>query len=197
MNNERPATATPKVSFAVQLFRPLARAWLSLNGWHVVGEMPALDKFMIIAAPHSTNWDLPHTLAAGIHFGVRVHWMGKASLFKWPFGGFMRWLGGIPVDRSQSNNAVAQMVDAFGKAERLIVVIAPEGTRGGGAARWKSGFYHIAMGAKIPLVLCFIDYKSKRVGVAQMFYPTGTYEADLAAIQAVYAPFMPTPPTGS
>ena len=175
-----------KPSFAVRLFRPVGRLWLRATGWHIEGEMPNVPKFIIVAAPHSSNWDLPHVLAAGLEFGVRVHWMGKDSLFKWPYGGFMRWLGGIPVDRSKANNAVAQMVERFAQEDKLILVIPPEGTRGK-VSRWKSGFYHIAVGAKIPLALGFLDYKRKAAGIAKVFYPTGDYEKDLAEIQAFYA----------
>ena len=133
-------------SLAVRLFRPLGRLWLRANGWRIEGEMPNLPKFIIVGAPHTSNWDLPYTLAAGLHYGVRVHWMGKDSIFKWPYGGLMHWLGGIPVDRSKPNNAVAQMVEKFAASDRLVVVIPPEGTRGK-ITRWKTGFYHIAVGA--------------------------------------------------
>lgn len=173
-------------SLAVRLFRPLGRLWLTATGWRVEGEMPALPKFIIVAAPHSSNWDLPYVLAAAVHYGVRVHWLGKASIFKWPFGGFMRWLGGIAIDRSQANNVVEQMVQKFNDADRLIVVIPPEGTRGE-VSRWKSGFYHIAHGAEIPLALGFLDYKRKVAGIARVFYTSGNYDADLAEIQAFYA----------
>lgn len=175
-----------KPSTAVRIFRPLGRLWLWTTGWRVDGEMPNLPKFVIVAAPHTSNWDLPYVLAAAVHYGVRVHWMGKRSIFKWPFGSFMRWLGGIPVDRRQANNAVAQMVQKFAETERLIIVIPPEGTRGK-IERWKSGFYHIAHGAQIPLALGFLDYKRRIAGIARVFYPTGDYEADLAEIQAFYA----------
>lgn len=178
-----------KPSWALTLLRPLGRVWLWATNMRVVGEMPDMAKFVIIAAPHKTNWDLPHTLAVGLHYGLPIKWMGKASLFKWPYNGFMRWLGGIPVDRSKSNNAVAQMIEAFDAANELFVVIPPEGTRSD-VQRWKSGFYHIAHGAKVPIVLAFIDYKKREVGVSQVFYPTGDYEADLVRIQAVYAPLM-------
>ena len=177
-------------SMFVRVLRPLGNAWLRAGGWTVVGEMPDLPKFIIVAAPHKTNWDLPNALAAGLHYGLRINWMGKESLFKGPFGGFMRWLGGISIDRSKSNNAVAQMIDAFAAADQLVVVIPPEGTRGD-VDRWKSGFYHIAHGAKVPLVLAFIDYANRRVGVAQMFHTTGDFDGDLARIQAVYVPMMP------
>ena len=177
-------------SLFVRVLRPLGHAWLRAGGWTVVGEMPDLPKFIIVAAPHKTNWDLPNALAVGLHYGLRINWMGKDSLFKWPFGGFMRWLGGISIDRSKTNNAVAQMVDAFAAADQLVVVIPPEGTRGD-VERWKSGFYHIAHGAQVPLVLAFIDYANRRVGVAQMFHTTGDFDGDLARIQAAYAPMMP------
>lgn len=180
--------ALPKrPSLALRMFRPIAHLWLWAGGWRIQGELPDLPKYVVVAAPHTTNWDLPNALSAGLHYGVRIHWMGKDSLFRWPFGGFMRWLGGVPVDRSKSSNAVQQMIEWFGSEERLALVIAPAGTRSA-TARWKSGFYHIAAGAKVPLVLCFIDYRRRVIGVAEIFHPTGDYEADLQAIEAIYAP---------
>ena len=182
--------ARPVPSMTVRIVRPIAHAWLRAGGWTVVGEMPDVPKFVIVAAPHKTNWDLPNALAVGFHYGLRIHWMGKESLFKWPFGGFMRWLGGISVDRSKKSNAVQQAVDAFASAEQLVIVIPPEGTRSD-VDRWKSGFYFIAHGANVPIALAFIDYANRRTGVAGVFQTTGDYEADLARIHAVYAPFMP------
>ena len=175
-------------SFAVRSFRPVGRAWLKLFGWRVEGDMPDLPKFVVVGAPHTSNWDLPFALAVGLHYGLRIHWMGKDSIFKWPFGGLMRWMGGIPVDRSKANNAVQQMVDTFAAQEHFVVVIPPEGTRGK-VTRWKTGFYHIAVGAKVPIVLCFLDYKRKAGGVARVFQPTGNLETDLIEIQALYATF--------
>ena len=185
-------TVRKRPSLVVRLLRPVAHLWLWAVNMRVEGQMPDLAKFVIVAAPHKTNWDLPNALAAGLHYGIRIHWLGKASLFKWPFGGLMRWLGGISVDRSKSNNLVASVVETFAAADRLILVIPPEGTRSD-VARWKSGFYHIAVGAKVPVVLTFVDYNSRKIGIAQVFRPTGDYEADLAIIQAVYAPMMPRP----
>ena len=176
-------------SLVLRLLRPLGRAWLWALNLRIVGELPDLAKFVIVAAPHKTNWDLPNALAAGLHYGVRINWMGKDSLFKWPFGGLMRRLGGIPVDRSKRNNAVSQMVETFDAANELILVITPDGTRSD-VTRWKSGFYHIASGAKVPLVLAFVDYQRRELGVAQVIYPSGDYVADLAKIQAVYAPML-------
>jgi len=178
-----------------RLLLPFARGWLALCRISVVGAMPDLPKFVVIGAPHTTNWDLPHALAAAVVLGIQIRWMGKASLFKWPFGGLMRWLGGIPVDRSKRNKAVSQMVETFKAAERLVVVIPPEGTRSE-VKQWKSGFYHIAAGAGVPIVLAFVNYTTRQIGVAQVFWPIGDYEADLPRIQAVYASVSPRPKTG-
>ena len=177
-----PAAPSP----AVRLFRPLAYAWLKLTRFKVIGAMPAVPKFVIIANPHTTNWDLPYTLAAGLHYGVRVNWVGKATLFRWPFSGLMRWLGGLSIDRSRSASVVTAIVDTFAGAERIALVIAPAGTRSA-TAPWKSGFYHIAHGADVPLVLAFINYRTRTIGIAGVLRPTGDYDADLAAIHTMYA----------
>jgi 1-acyl-sn-glycerol-3-phosphate acyltransferase len=120
--------------------------------------------------------------------------MGKDAIFKWPFGGLMRWLGGISVDRSKTTNAVAAMVDAFATRDQLYLVIPPEGTRKH-VTQWKSGFYHIAVGAKVPIVLVYINYVKREVGIAEVFYPTGNYDTDIQHIMAVYAPHQPIPKT--
>jgi 1-acyl-sn-glycerol-3-phosphate acyltransferase len=172
-------------SWIVRVFRPLAHLWLWATGWRLEGEMPDLPKFIIVAAPHTSNWDLPNVLAAGLHFGLRIHWMGKQSIFKAPFGGLMRWLGGISIDRSKSNNVVQQMIEEFERRETLYLVVSPAGTRTQ-SLEWKSGFYHIAHGAKVPLVFGFMDYKNKAVGIKGMMHTSGDYGADLARIQAVY-----------
>ena len=185
-----PSAAAP--SLTVRVFRPVSGAWLAATRFRVVGQFPDHAKFIVIAAPHTTNWDLPHALAAGIQFGRRIHWMGKATIFKWPFGGLMRWLGGISIDRSKSTNAVAAMVDVFAARNELALLVAPAGTRSA-TAPWKSGFYHIAHGAKIPLVIAYIDYNRREVGIADTIIPTGDYAADLARIQAIYATLMARP----
>lgn len=189
-----PSLKSPRRTLTNRLLLPLARAWLLLMRIKVVGALPDLPKYVIIAAPHTTNWDLPHALAAGIELGVAIHWMGKDSLFKWPYGGVMRWLGGIPVDRSKRNNAVQQIVEMFKASDRLVVVIPPEGTRSD-VKQWKSGFYHIAHGAGVPIVLAYANYTKGEIGVAQVYWPVGDYDADLARIQAVYAAVAPRPQT--
>lgn len=185
-------TPVKAVSWTVRVFRPLAYAWLWATGFRVQGELPNLPKYVVIAVPHTTNWDLPHALAAGLHYGVRVYWMGKSSIFKWPFGGFMRWLGGLSVARGQSTNAVTGMIETMNAAETLPLVIAPSGTRSA-TVPWKSGYYHIAVGARVPIVLAFIDYQRKAVGIAGVFTPTGDYAADLPKIQAMYNAVLKTP----
>lgn len=157
-----------------------------LSGWRLSGALPETRKFIVIAAPHTSNWDLPLALCIAMHFRVRLHWMGKASLFRPPFGWIMRLLGGVPVDRSKSNNAVDQMVERFAGAERFILGVLPEGTRSQ-VDEWKTGFYHMARGAGVPIVLAFIDYGKKLGGVGEALEPSGDYERDLAAMKAFYA----------
>jgi 1-acyl-sn-glycerol-3-phosphate acyltransferase len=190
MTDQSNATQSP--SRAVRVFRPVASLWFWSTGFKVQGRMPDVRKYVIVAAPHTTNWDLPHALAAGLHYGVRVHWLGKDSIFKWPFGGVMRWLGGLAVERSQSTNAVAGMVKTFAEADELALIIAPSGTRSA-TVQWKSGFYHIAYGANVPLALAFIDYPTKTIGIAGVFMPTGDYEADLPKIIELYSKFVTVP----
>lgn len=165
-------------------------AWLSiiclrLSGWRLEGKFYDLPKYVMIAAPHTSNWDFPVTL--GICFAARakIYWMGKSTLFKGPLGPIMRWLGGVPVDRSKSNNLVQQMVDVFNRSEQLVLTIPPEGTRSK-VRQWKTGFYHIAVGAQVPIVLAFLDFRRKVGGFGPVFYPTGNVEQDMADIQAFY-----------
>lgn len=167
------------------LFAWISIVILKLTGWRLEGKFPDLPKYVMIAAPHTSNWDFPVTL--GICFAARakIYWMGKDSLFKGPMGPIMRWLGGIPVDRSKSNDLVGQMVEVFNRSERLVVTIPPEGTRQK-VRYWKTGFYHIAKGANVPIVLAFLDFRRKVGGFGPVFKPTGNVEADMAEIQAFY-----------
>jgi 1-acyl-sn-glycerol-3-phosphate acyltransferase len=191
---ERLITRAKPASFTVRAFRPVAYAWLWATGFRIEGALPDLPKYVIIGVPHTTNWDLPHALAAGLHYGERVYWMGKSSIFKWPFGGMMRWLGGLSVERGQSANAVGAMIETMKSYDRLPLVIAPAGTRSA-TVPWKSGYYHIAVGAGVPIVLAFIDYKRRAVGIAGVFTPSGDYAVDLPKIQAMYNAVLATPLT--
>jgi 1-acyl-sn-glycerol-3-phosphate acyltransferase len=166
--------------------RWFSNTYLRLFGWKVEGAVPDIPKMIMIAAPHTSNWDFPITMFLALSLNTKVYWMGKKSLFKKPFGSIMSWLGGIAVDRSKANNAVSGMVDVFNSHDELIVIIPPEGTRGQ-VTYWKTGFYHIAHGANVPIVLGFVDYGRKAGGIGPTIYPTGDLEADMYAIQSFYA----------
>ena len=156
-----------------------------LAGWHVDGTPPDLRKYIIIGAPHTSNWDFILFLGVIFRLKVQVRFMGKAELFRSPLGWFFYYCGGIPVDRSKSTGLVEQTVDACEKAEKFILVIAPEGTRHG-VKEWKRGFYHIAKGAGIPIVMAKVDGKNKTVHVGQVFHPTEDMEADMKVIQGAF-----------
>ena len=142
---------------------------------------------MLIAAPHTSNWDLPYTLMVAFALRLNVYWMGKTSIFKPPFRGVMMWLGGIPVDRAQSNNLVAASITAIMQATSpLQLIVPPEGTRSG-TRYWKTGFYYIAEGAGVPIVLAYLDYEKKIGGLGPVFQTTGDVDADMVAIKAFYA----------
>ncbi len=166
-----------------------SRLVLKLAGWRVEGALPPnARKCVLIAAPHTTNWDLPITLMAAFLLRLNPYWMGKASIFKPPFGAVMRWLGGIAVQREQSNNLVAASAAALVAADGPVqLIVPPQGTRSG-ATEWKTGFYYIAQTARLPILLAYIDYPNKRVGLGPVFEPSGDIERDMAAIKAFYAP---------
>jgi 1-acyl-sn-glycerol-3-phosphate acyltransferase len=182
---QRTIFTTPLVN---TLLRAGSRAFLKLNGWTVEGQLPtSASKSVLIAAPHTSNWDLPYTLMVAFSLRLNIHWMGKASIFRFPFGPLMRWLGGIAVDRSKTNNLVAasaaELVAADGP---LQLVVPPEGTRGK-TRHWKSGFYFIALEAGVPIVLAYMDYHRKVSGLGPVFEPTGDVDADMAEIKRFYA----------
>jgi 1-acyl-sn-glycerol-3-phosphate acyltransferase len=179
---------TPVVS---TLLRAGSLAYMRLAGWRIEGNLPAeANRCVLIAAPHTSNWDLPYTLMAAFALRLNIRWMGKASIFRPPFGGLMRWLGGIPVRREQSNQLVAATVEALKAADApLQLVVPPEGTRSK-VQRWKTGFYYIALGAELPIVMAYIDYADKRGGLGPVFYPTGDIDRDMVFIKAFYAPFQ-------
>ena len=175
--------------FDTPVIRPLLRmisiTGLKLAGWKLQGHFPADNKYVLIGAPHTSNWDFPVTLATCFAARAKIYWMGKASLFKGPAGPIMRWLGGIPVDRTQKNSLVEQMVAAFDRSERLVVAIPPEGTRKA-VTEWKTGFYYIAHGAGVPIALAYLDYPSRTAGFGPLFTPTGDIEADMPKIRDFY-----------
>jgi 1-acyl-sn-glycerol-3-phosphate acyltransferase len=147
--------------------------------------LPDVPKFVLIGAPHTSNWDF--LLFLGVIFSLRanVHFMGKAELFRWPIGWFFRYCGGVPVDRKKSTGLVEQMVKVCRETENFILVIAPEGTRHQ-VADWKRGFYHIAQNAEIPIVMAVVDGRHKTVHLGKVLHPTGDIEADMKRIKGVF-----------
>jgi 1-acyl-sn-glycerol-3-phosphate acyltransferase len=174
---------TPVIS---PLLRGLAFSFLKVFGWRLEGRLPDVDKLVVIAAPHTSNWDLPVLLSLAFALRAKACWLGKHTLFRRPFGFLFRWMGGIPVYRSASKNMVAQSVELFHNSEKLILTIPPEGTRSK-VSYWKTGFYYIALGAGTPIAMAFIDYKRKATGVGPTLYPTGNIEADMEVIRNFYA----------
>lgn len=161
--------------------RGLARIFLRLNGWRVAGDWPEVPKAIVVGAPHTSNWDAIFFLCAAFYYRINAGWMGKAALTRGPFGGMMRTLGCIPVERGGAKDLVAQMKDAFDQADELYVGVAPEATRTPND-QWKSGWHRIAVGAGVPVIIARLDYTHKRVGVWHTFTPTGDYDVDLATV---------------
>ena len=160
--------------------------YLKIFGWRRAGQLPEIPRYVMIAAPHTSNWDMPVTLALAFAFRVKVYWMGKEAMFRWPFRSIMRWLGGIPIDRSKTNNIVDQSIAAFRESKELVMIIPPEGTRKS-VRYWKTGFYHIACGAHVPVVLGFLDFAHKTGGIGPVVWPSGDINADMKIIQTFYA----------
>lgn len=173
------------------LLRVFSKACLRLLGWKIVGHLPeGSPKAILIAAPHTSNWDLPYSLMACFVLGIRPYWLGKASLFQFPVRGLMRWLGGIGVDRSRSQNLVASAVEGFSQHQGpLLLMIPPEGTRSK-VKMWKTGFYFIAQGAGVPIVMGYMDHGKKEAGLGPVLVTTGDIEVDMAAVKAFYAPIQ-------
>jgi len=168
------------------LTRWLAKFTLKFMGWKTKGKPPETAKYVIIAAPHTSNWDYVFTLLLSFALNMKVRIMAKKELFRWPLGYLFKWLGTIPIDRSKSNNVVSQMIDAFEKNDKMILVVPPSGTRKK-VMYWKTGFYHIANGANVPIVMGYIDYGKKTGGIGPTIMPTGNIKNDMKDIRAFYS----------
>lgn len=169
----------------MNLLRGTARLILKLMGWKLIDLPQRPAKAVVIAYPHTSNWDGIYALLTKLALGLDVHWVAKASLFCWPAGWLLRRMGGIPVNRRSPQGLVGEMVEQFASHPEMLLVIAPEGTRGltGG---WKSGFYRIAMAAGVPVALGFVDYAKREAGILAYLSLTGDREADLAEIARHY-----------
>lgn len=183
-------------SLLARLVKATLLALYRRRGWRAEGAVPTPRRFVIIAAPHTSNWDFLYFLGLTQDLGIAAHFIGKASLFRWPLGGFMRSMGGIAVDRSASHNVVRAMADEFAKRKEFMLTIAPEGTRRR-STKWKTGFYQIALAAHVPMVVGFMDYRRRVGGFGPAIMPTGDYAADMAKVWGVYQDCTPKNPTGA
>jgi 1-acyl-sn-glycerol-3-phosphate acyltransferase len=165
--------------------KSLARWLLQLAGWELIGVRPDCDRYVLIAAPHTSNWDFALMLLFAAAFEINVTWMAKHSLFYPPMGWIMRALGGMPIIRHKSQNVVATMVAAFEAVPHLVLVVPTEGTREK-SEYWKSGFYHIARQADVPIVPSFLDFGSKRGGFGPALTTTGDVRDDMQYFRAFY-----------
>jgi 1-acyl-sn-glycerol-3-phosphate acyltransferase len=168
-----------------RLTRAIGRWAFALLGWRMEGALPDIPRLVLIAAPHTSNWDFIVGIAAKLGLGLRVLWLGKDSLFRPPLGALMRRLGGIPVDRSASRDVVAGIVREFEQRERFVLALAPEGTRKK-VERWRTGFYHIAHGARVPIVTVGLNWGRRAIEIGRPFHTTGDVDADIAALRASF-----------
>ncbi|HCR70963.1 MAG TPA: glycerol acyltransferase [Anaerolineae bacterium] len=173
---------TPILSFVL---RQISNLIMFLAGWRVDGKLPNIPKYVLIGAPHTSNWDFVLFLGIIFHLKVDARYMGKAELFRFPYGWFFYYCGGIPVDRKKSTGLVEQMVEACNKNDKFILTIAPEGTRHK-VTEWKTGFHRIAKGAGIPIVMAKVDGAKKTVYVGEVFHPTENMDADMVLIQEAF-----------
>jgi 1-acyl-sn-glycerol-3-phosphate acyltransferase len=167
----------------------LAQFAFRVSGWRIEGHFPDRPKFVVIVAPHTSNWDFFVGLMAMFGLGLRGRFLGKHTLFRWPLGYFMRWLGGLPVIRTSSHNVVQQTVQHFADAERMVLALSPEGTRKKLPA-WRTGFYWVAQGAQVPIVPVSFDYTARCITIYDAVMPTGDVERDLRVLQAHFRAAM-------
>ncbi len=169
--------------------RWFGRAVLRLGGWTIEGNFPDVPKLVLLAAPHSSAWDAIWGLAAKLAMGVDIAFLAKAELFRGPIGWILRGLGGIPVDRKRAQGAVDQAAASIRNSERMWFVLAPEGTRRR-VEHWKSGFWHIARAADVPVFCAWFHYPDRKIGLGQLFDMTGDLKADMARIREYYRPYI-------
>lgn len=163
------------------------------RGWRSVSLSTLPNKAVIIAAPHTSNWDFIYYIGLTRDLGIETSFMAKRQLFRWPLGRFMREMGGVEVNREKGGNYVQAMIDEFAARDQFLLTIAPEGTRSA-VGQWKTGFYHIAVGAKVPLIVGMMDYAKKTGGLAMAFMPSGDYAADMARVEQFYRSTTPKHP---
>ncbi len=170
--------------------RWLGRSVLRLFGWRLQLTLPALPKFIVIGAPHTSNWDAIFAVAALMALGIRVNVFIKHSAFRWPFRGVLSWFGFFPIQRDRAGGVVEATVEVMASKPAMILGLSPEGTRSK-APEWKQGFHRIAQAAKVP-ILCFcLDYQHKRIASGPLIQPGGDYRADLDVMREFYREAVP------
>lgn len=171
----------------------IAQWFLSIFGWKIVGDPAPVDKCVVVVAYHTSNWDAFPCLMTNLAVDANASWFGKHTLFWWPQGALLRAVGGIPIHRDSKEDTVTQMVAEFQRRSRLIVAMAPEGTRKR-ASKWKSGFYHIALKAHVPMQPAALDYKNRQIVFGPLFDATGDIPSDLRPIREFFRQFEPKCP---
>ena len=167
------------------MIKTIATTVLKIMGWQISFSLPPRDKYVLIGAPHTSNWDFPLALLGMWACGLRFNWVGKHTLFKGPLGPIMRAIGGIPVDRLGSIGFLKKVIGIFASRDQFVMAIAPEGTRSL-TKQWKEGFYRIALAAGVPIALAYIDYPRKRIGIDRMLEPSGDIDADFMILEEYY-----------
>lgn len=169
----------------------LTRLGFRLIGWRLEGEAPSESKYVAIFAPHTSGFDA--ILGLGIRFGIEdrpASWILKDTAYRWPFRGILNWLGAIPISRSPGQHVVDQIVEIYHQRDTMVLGITPEGTRKR-VPRWKTGFYHIAHKAGVPIVMCYVDFNRKAAGIGPLLWPSGDLDADMKTFAAFYAKVTP------
>lgn len=176
--------------FTTPVLRTLLAWFASLHlwlfGWKIIGEPPAEKKYLMVSGPHTSNWDFYLLMMYMFKHGIAIHWLGKHTLFEGAIGIFSSWFGGIPVNRKKSTNVAQQVVDFYDNSEQLIVLVTPEGTRAK-VENWKTGFYHIAHDAGIPIIAGFCDFTKKEIGIGPTWHTTTDVDKGIAEIKAFFA----------
>lgn len=185
--------ATATESFGSRLVRGLLVGLFRASGWRAQGQLPARDKYVVVGASHTSNWDFVVFVGTIAELGRHVRFVGKHSLFRWPFGGLMRALGGVPVNRDTTRDLVQQVADQFAAHEDFLLIIAAEGTRAR-VEQWRTGFYRIAQVANVPIVCAGPDYASRCGVIGPTIWPTGDYDADMVPAYAFFRSLHPRHP---
>jgi len=163
----------------------ISRLLLKLTGWQLDENVPRLDRYVMIAYPHTSNWDFVLGMLARWALDLPFNWVAKHSIFRWPVKSLFIAMGGVPLDREKTTGFIQKNIKLFRQRQKFILGLMPEGTRSR-AERWKTGFYHIAQGAGVPIALAYIDYRTKSIGVGMILQPCGDIESDFERIRQFY-----------